>query len=96
MLPMATSEYKRNITLQEAILRATGVGHELRKTINQTRKNIDRSRRLIKETKIIFEESRLIILASKEAAIQHGRQLAKWWIDEQGSPAKNNAARKKV
>jgi hypothetical protein len=26
--------------------------------------------------------------ASKEAAIQHGLQLAKWWVDEYGSRAK--------
>ena len=65
MPPMATSEYKSNITLQEAILRATGVRDELRKTINESRKNIDHSRRLIKETKIILDESRLIILGSQ-------------------------------
>ena len=53
------------ITLQEAILRVTGVGDELRKTITKSRKNIENSRRLIKETKIIFEESKLIILDSQ-------------------------------
>jgi hypothetical protein len=64
-MPMATSEYKPNTTLQEAILRVAGVGDELRKTINESRKNIDHSRRLIKETKIVLEESRLIILGSQ-------------------------------
>jgi vacuolar-type H+-ATPase subunit E/Vma4 len=91
MLPMATSEYKPNITLQQAILRATGVGHELRKTINQTHKNIERSRRLIKETKIVFEESRSIILATREAAIQHGRQAAKRWVDKATSTRRGDS-----
>jgi hypothetical protein len=45
MLPMAPSEYKPTITLQEAILHATGVGYEARKRIDETRKNIDHSRR---------------------------------------------------
>lgn len=70
MPPMATSEYKPNITLQETIRRATGVGDELRKTINESRKNIDHSRRLIKETKIILEESRLIILGSQRLTVK--------------------------
>src|SRR5688500_11910427 len=65
MLPMAPSEYKPTITLQEAILHATGVGYEARKRIDETRKNIENSRRLIKETKTILEESRLIILDSQ-------------------------------
>ena len=65
MPAMISSEYKCNVTFQQAILHATGVGYELRKAFNESRKNIDHSRRLIKETKVILEESRLIILASQ-------------------------------
>jgi hypothetical protein len=63
--PIATSEYKPNIKLQQAILHVTSVGHQLRKTVDASRKNIEQSRRLITETKIVFEESRSIILASQ-------------------------------
>jgi hypothetical protein len=65
MQPMAPSEDKLIIKLQETILHATSVGYKLRKTVDESRKNIDRSRRLINETKIVFEESRSIILASQ-------------------------------
>jgi hypothetical protein len=62
---MATLEYKPSVRLQEAILHATGVGYELRKTISESRKNMDHNRRLMKETKVILDQSRLIILASQ-------------------------------
>jgi hypothetical protein len=65
MPPIATSEYKPNITLQETILCVTGVGDEIRKRINEGRKNVEKSRRLIKETKTILEQSTLIILDSQ-------------------------------
>jgi hypothetical protein len=65
MQPMATSEYKPTIRPDEAILDTTGVGYELRKTINESRRKIDHSRQLMKETKIICERSRFIILASQ-------------------------------
>jgi hypothetical protein len=62
---MATLECKPSVRLQEAILHATSLGYELRKTTRESRKNIDHSRRLMKETKVILDQSRLIILASQ-------------------------------
>jgi hypothetical protein len=59
--PIATSEYKPNLKLQQAILHVTSVGHQLRKTVDASRKNIERSRRLIKETKVVLEQSKLIM-----------------------------------
>jgi hypothetical protein len=63
--PMATSENKLSIKLQETILHATNLGSKLRKTVDASRKNIDRSRRLVSETETVFEESPSIILASQ-------------------------------
>ena len=65
MPPIATSEYKPNIKLQEAILHVTKVGYNLRQAVNESRKNIDRSRRLIKETKVVLEQSKLIMHGSQ-------------------------------
>jgi hypothetical protein len=70
MPPIATSEYKPTIKLQEAILHVTKVGYNLRQAMNESRKNIDRSRRLIKETKVVLEQSRLIILGHQRASFK--------------------------
>jgi hypothetical protein len=59
----------------EAILYATVIGDELRKTINESRRKIDHSRRLIKETKITLDQSRLIILASQRLTLRVSAQL---------------------
>jgi hypothetical protein len=65
MQPIATSEDKLIINFQEAIIHVTGLGYQLRKTIDASHKNIYQSRQLIKETKLIFEESRTLLLASQ-------------------------------
>jgi hypothetical protein len=70
MPPMDTSEYKPSIKLQQAILRATSVGYQLRKTVTASRKSIDHSRRLIKETKVVLEQSRLIMLSCQRATFK--------------------------
>ena len=67
---MITSEYKANIILHKAVLHTTGVGHELRKTLNESRKNVEHSRRLIKETRIILDQSRLLIVASQRLTLK--------------------------
>ena len=70
MPPMDTSEYKPNIKLQEAILHATSIGYQLRKTLTASRKSIDHSRRLIKEAKVVLEQSRLIMLSCQRATFK--------------------------
>ena len=74
MQPVATSEYQPNIKLHEAILHVTGLGSQLRKTIDASHKNIHQSRQLIKETRVIFEQSRSVILASQRLTQGLGHQ----------------------
>lgn len=70
MPSIATSEYKLNIKLQEAILHATSVGYQPRKTVAASRKSIDHSRQMIKESKVVLEQSRLIMVGCQRATFK--------------------------